>query len=127
MTAIVYGILWVLVRVIGLVWFRYRVEGTVPPSGGLLVAANHASYLDIPLLGCGMTRRAWYLGRSDLFPVPVLNAVLRSLGWIPVRMGRLDREAFGKAIDFLRADAKIGQGQFGNLARRRLVCDGIDP
>jgi 1-acyl-sn-glycerol-3-phosphate acyltransferase len=102
-TAIAYGILWVLVRAIGLVWFRYRVEGSIPPSGGLLVAANHASYLDIPLLGCGMKRRAWYLGRSDLFPVPVLNAVLRSLGWIPVRMGRLDREAFGKAIDLIRA------------------------
>jgi 1-acyl-sn-glycerol-3-phosphate acyltransferase len=68
-----------------------------------LVAANHASYLDIPMLGCGMKRRAWYLGRSDLFPVPVLNDVLQSLGWIPVRMGRLDREAFGKAIRLIRA------------------------
>jgi 1-acyl-sn-glycerol-3-phosphate acyltransferase len=69
----------------------------------MLVAANHASYLDIPMLGCGMTRRAWYLGRSDLFPIPVLNHVLQSLGWIPVRMGRLDREAFGKAIRLIRA------------------------
>jgi 1-acyl-sn-glycerol-3-phosphate acyltransferase len=55
------------------------------------------------MLGCGMKRRAWYLGRSDLFPVPGLNAMLQSLGWIPVRMGRLDREAFGKAIRLIRA------------------------
>ena len=103
MTNIVYGILWILTRAIGRIWFRYRVQGAVPDTGGVLVAANHASYLDIPLLGCGMRRRAWYLGRSDLFPVPGLNGILRSLGWIPVRMGRLDREAFGKAISLIRA------------------------
>jgi 1-acyl-sn-glycerol-3-phosphate acyltransferase len=102
-TNVAYGILWILARAIGTIWFRYRVEGQIPDTGGLLVAANHASYLDIPLLGCGMKRRAWYLGRSDLFPVPVLNGILRSLGWIPVRMGRLDREAFGKAISLIRA------------------------
>lgn len=103
MTKVAYGILWVLARTVGALCFRYRVEGQVPRTGGILVAANHASYLDIPMLGCGMKRRAWYLGRSDLFPVPVLNNVLQSLGWIPVRMGRLDREAFGKAISLIRA------------------------
>lgn len=103
MSGFVYGILWVLTRAIGWIYFRYRVEGRIPSTGGLLVAANHASYLDIPLLGCGMKRRAWYLGRSDLFPVPVLNGILRSLGWIPVRLGRLDREAFGKAISLIQA------------------------
>jgi len=102
-TSVVYGILWILARVIGRVWFCHRVQGTVPDTGGLLIAANHTSYLDIPLLGCGMKRRAWYLGRNDLFPVPVLNGILRSLGWIPVRMGRLDREAFGKAISLIKA------------------------
>ncbi len=103
MTRVVYGILWVLTRTIGWICFRYRVEGQVPRTGGVLVAANHASYLDIPLLGCGMRRRAWYLGRSDLFPVPVLKGVLQSLGWIPLRLGRLDRGAFGKAISLIQA------------------------
>lgn len=103
MTRVVYGILWVLTRTIGWVCFRYRVEGQIPRTGGVLVAANHASYLDIPLLGCGMRRRAWYLGRSDLFPVPVLNGILQSLGWIPLRLGRIDREAFGKAIGLIQA------------------------
>jgi len=102
-TRVLYDILWVLTRTIGRMCFRYRVEGQIPATGGLLVAANHASYLDIPLIGCGMKRRAWYLGRSDLFPVPVLNGIFRSLGWIPVRLGRLDREAFGKAISLIQA------------------------
>lgn len=103
MSGIVYGFLWVLARAIGWLCFQYRVEGQVPRTGGLLIAANHASYLDIPLLGCGLNRRAWYLGRNDLFPIPVLNGILQALGWIPVRLGRLDREAFGKAINLIRA------------------------
>lgn len=102
MTGLVYGLLWVLARAAGWLCFRYRTIGTIPETGGLLVAANHASYLDIPLLGCGMRRRAWFLGRSDLFPIPILNRVLQALGWIPLRLGRVDRDAFAKAIALIK-------------------------
>ena len=102
MSSVLYGILWILVRAIGRLCFHYRVVGAVPRTGGFIVAANHASYLDIPLLGCGMRRRAWYLGRSDLFPVPGLNEICQWLGWIPLRTGRLDRGAFGKAVTLIK-------------------------
>ena len=48
------------------VLFRLKVSGQhhIPKTGGVLIAANHASYLDIPILGCGMPRRASYMGRS---------------------------------------------------------------
>jgi 1-acyl-sn-glycerol-3-phosphate acyltransferase len=101
-SSVLYGILWILARTIGRLCFHYRVVGTVPRTGGFIVAANHASYLDIPLLGCGMRRRAWYLGRSDLFQVPGLKAICQWLGWIPLRTGRLDRDAFGKAVTLIK-------------------------
>lgn len=102
MSSVAYAMLWVLARAVAWVFFRYRVVGSVPKHGGLLVAANHASYLDIPLLGCGMFRRAWYLGRSDLF-IPGLKGVLRWLGWIPLKLGRLDRKALDQAISLIKA------------------------
>ncbi len=101
MSSVAYGSLWILVRIVAHICFRFRVIGAVPKTGGLLIAANHASYFDIPLLGCGMTRRAWYLGRSDLF-VRGLKGILRWLGWIPLRLGRLDRKAFDQAIDLIK-------------------------
>ena len=101
MSSVIYGILWILFRTIGWLCFRYRVVGAVPQTGGFIVAANHASYLDIPLLGCGMRRRVWYLGRSDLFPG--FKAICQWLGWIPLRTGRLDRDAFGKAVSLIKA------------------------
>ncbi len=101
--------------------FRYRVVGSVPKSGGFIVAANHASYLDIPFLGCGFGRRAWYLGRSDLFSVPGFKAICQWLGWIPLRTGRLDRDAFGKAVSLIKAGKIVvifpegGRSQDGRL------------
>ena len=94
--------LWVLARTVARLCFGFRVIGSVPKHGGLLVAANHASYFDIPLLGCGMFRRAWYLGRSDLF-MPGLKGILQWLGWIPLKLGRLDRKAFDLAITLIKA------------------------
>jgi 1-acyl-sn-glycerol-3-phosphate acyltransferase len=106
-TGAVYGLLWILSRVIGWICFRYKTVGNVPRAGGILVAANHASFLDIPLLGCGIRRRVWFLGRHDLFPIPLLNQVLQALGWIPLRVGRLDRIAFAKAVEHINAGRAV--------------------
>ena len=102
MTAVVYGLLWLLFNALGRLFFRYRVIGRehIPRRGGVLVAANHASYLDIPLLGCGIPRRVAFLGRQDLFPG--FRWFFQWLGWIPIRPDRLDREGFGKAIRLIK-------------------------
>lgn len=105
MSSLCYGGLWIFFNIIGRLFFRYRTTGRehLPRTGGVLVAANHASYLDIPFLGCGMPRRAWYLGRQDLFPFPGLKPLLQWLGWIPIKLHRLDRVGFGKAISLIQA------------------------
>lgn len=103
MSTIAYGILWLLASAVGRLIFRYRVTGRhhVPKRGGALIAANHASYVDIPFLGIGVRRRLWYLGRQDLF-FPILRPLLQWLGWIPIRQHRLDRSGFGRAIRLIQ-------------------------
>lgn len=104
MSAVVYGFLWLLFNLLARLCFRYRVVGSnrLPKRGGLLVAANHASYLDIPLVGIGIRKRVSFIGRQDLFPIPGLGWACRKLGWIPIRLDRLDREGFGKAISLIK-------------------------
>jgi 1-acyl-sn-glycerol-3-phosphate acyltransferase len=121
-SAVVYWFLWVVFRLAAKVLFRFRVVGADRvPKGGLLVAANHASYLDIPMLGIGMRRRAAFLGRQDLFPMPGLRRIIRWIGWIPIRHDRLSREGFRKAIDMLKAGKVVviypegGRSLDGNL------------
>lgn len=105
----VYTLLWLLVNVVARACFRYRTVGAerVPRRGGVLLAANHESYLDIPLLGCGVRRRLYFMGRRSLFPNPVIGWICRHLGWIPIRQDRLDREGFGEAIERIKAGKAV--------------------
>lgn len=108
-STVAYGLLWILCRVLGTVLLRYRTRGGehVPASGGVLLAVNHASYADIPLLGCGIRRRLFYLGRANLFPHPLVSRCLRSLGWIPLKHDRLDRKAFRDAVGLIEAGKTV--------------------
>lgn len=74
--------------------FRWRVYGAdhVPRKGGVILASNHASYLDPPLVGAGLPRDLHYLARESLFRYPVMGAVLRSWNSVPV-----DRSGGGAA------------------------------
>lgn len=104
-SGIVYRGLWVVVNAVARIGFRLRVTGRprVPLRGGVIVAANHASYLDIPLVGCALPRRASFLGRASLFPNALANRLLQWVGWIPIRVDRFDRNGFGEAVARLKA------------------------
>src|SRR5258706_2238334 len=64
----------------------------VPRTGGVILAPTHASFLDPPLVGCGLPRDINYLARESLFRFPVVGAVLRSWNSVPV-----DRDGGGAA------------------------------
>ena len=87
-------------------WYlRLEVIGRehVPSSGGLLVACNHVSYLDIPMLACALGRRADFMGKLELFRAPVIGWIYRWLGGFPVRRGGVSKEALHEAARRLRA------------------------
>jgi len=87
-----YRIGWLVFRAIFSTYFRWRVFGVenVPQTGGVILASNHASFLDPPLVGAGLKRDINYLARESLFRFPGLGALLRSWNSVPV-----DREGGG--------------------------------
>ncbi len=82
--------------------FRYRVIGAekVPRSGGVVIAANHISNLDPPILGVALPRPVSYMAKKELFAIPVLKTVISHLNAFSV-----DREAGGTAA--LRAALRM--------------------
>jgi len=54
------------------------------PPGPLILAPNHASYLDPPAVGCLVPRVTYYLARHTLFQPPIGSWLLPSVGSIPV-------------------------------------------
>jgi 1-acyl-sn-glycerol-3-phosphate acyltransferase len=101
---VLYWTVWIIVRASARLLFRLQVSGQdhIPRTGGVLIAANHASYLDIPILGCALPRQAAFIGRMDLFS-GIVGTILRYLGWIPIRRERVDRKAFDEAVRRLKA------------------------
>jgi 1-acyl-sn-glycerol-3-phosphate acyltransferase len=89
-----YAVSWHVFRVLFSTWFRWRVyhPERVPAAGPVILAANHASYLDPMLVGAGIRRQVNYLARDTLFPVPVVGTLLRYWKVVPV-----DREGGGAA------------------------------
>jgi 1-acyl-sn-glycerol-3-phosphate acyltransferase len=86
---IFYRVLQILCRTIGLFFIGYRVDGrkNAPPTGGLLICANHQSYLDPVLVGMAIDRKVHYLARASLFRNFLFAALIRSLDAIPLERG----------------------------------------
>lgn len=61
----------------------------VPEDGGVIVAANHGSFWDPPVLGVVLPRPLRYMTRSSFFSVPLFGPLIRSLGAFPVRKADL--------------------------------------
>jgi len=87
-----YRIGWIIFRAVFAIYFRWRTFGAenVPMNGGVILAANHSSFLDPPLVGAGLKRGINFLARESLFRFPIMGAVLRSWNVVPV-----DREGGG--------------------------------
>jgi 1-acyl-sn-glycerol-3-phosphate acyltransferase len=90
----IYRLSWLTVRGFARVYFRLRVyhADRVPPVGPIIIAANHASFADPPLIGCAVHRAMNFLARDTLFEVPGFGRLIRELHAIPV-----DRDGAGAA------------------------------
>ena len=84
---------------------RWRICGkeNVPPSGGLILAPNHVSYVDPPLAGSAIGRKVWFMAKSELFKIPILGLILPRVCAFPVKRGRPDRQALRAALQLLSA------------------------
>jgi len=90
--------------------WRARVLGAanVPAAGPLIVACNHVSYLDPPILGCLCPRRISYMAKKELFAIPVLGTVIRALGAYPVDRRGSATAAVKRSLQVLEAGGAIG-------------------
>jgi 1-acyl-sn-glycerol-3-phosphate acyltransferase len=88
----VYLLGWLCYRALFRFYFGWRVFNAerVPLEGPVILASNHASFIDPPLVGSGLKRQINYLARENLFRFPIMGWVLRQWQVVPV-----DREGGG--------------------------------
>jgi 1-acyl-sn-glycerol-3-phosphate acyltransferase len=80
----------------------------VPPYGGIVVASNHFSWLDPPILGKASPRNLAYMAKIEAHHVPGLGQLIRAFGTFSVRRGESDREAVRMMRQVVREGRALG-------------------
>ncbi len=101
-----YGFFHVAVTTLCKIHFRIEASGVehIPRKGGFIVAANHASVLDPPIVGAVVPRQTSAFARKTLWKGGVISWWLDTVGVIPV-----DRDAGSDVAGIRRVLQALGQ------------------
>jgi 1-acyl-sn-glycerol-3-phosphate acyltransferase len=95
---------WVVAKGTALL-YRVRLRGAerVPDTGGFVLAPSHRSMMDIPFLALVTKRRVRFMGKVEVFRIPVLGWLFTLLGGFPVARDGTDRKAVRDSMEMLTA------------------------
>jgi len=99
-----YRLLWFIGLMIFKFLFKLNREGKdkIPRKGGMIIAANHRSYLDPIALALLVPRRMNFMAKEELFHNPIFGYLITKLGAFPLKRGKLDKIAYKKAFQVLK-------------------------
>ncbi|HEY1564554.1 MAG TPA: lysophospholipid acyltransferase family protein [Gaiellaceae bacterium] len=80
----------------------------MPRSGGVVLAINHFSWIDIPCIGYVTPRNLYFVAKVEAHRVPGLGQVIRGFGTLAVRRGESDREAVRRMREVVRDGNVLG-------------------
>lgn len=108
-----------LFRLILRVRFRWRVLGleNVPREGPVILAANHASWWDPPIVGCSVDRQVHFMAKEEWFNTPVLGKAIAWLGAIPVKRHSADLGSLKRSLKVLSEGRVFGIFPEGTRSR----------
>ena len=118
------------VRLLARLLIGLRVRGVekIPERGKLIIAANHQSYLDPPILGACLRREVHYLAKADLFKYPVFGTIIRHLNALPLKRKDPDIQAVRQAVEILQGGEAIvlfPEGGLGPTVDLRRAYSGV--
>ncbi|MEX2195560.1 MAG: 1-acyl-sn-glycerol-3-phosphate acyltransferase [Thermoleophilaceae bacterium] len=110
------------------IWFRLSRAGRehIPAHGGVILAANHRSFLDPFAIGCCLRRPVYFVAKRELFSNRLVGWFLNCLGAFPVRRGESDEDCMatarmllerGEAVLIFPEGTRIRSGSVGRAKR----------
>jgi 1-acyl-sn-glycerol-3-phosphate acyltransferase len=105
-----YGVCHYILRQFYETFFRGEAVGleNIPTEGGFMIASNHASHLDPPIVGSLFSRQVCFFARKTLWKPGFASWWLNSVGTIPVdRDGGTDVTAIKRVLGALKKEKVI--------------------
>ncbi len=108
--------------------FEFTGLDHIPKQGPVLLAANHRSYFDVAALAivaARLGRPVRFLGKRELFDVPLLGWMARAIGGIPVDRGSGSDQPLRDAEAALRAGEVVIVLPQGTIPRGAAFFDPV--
>lgn len=80
----------------------------VPQTGGAVIACNHFSALDPPVVGVSVPREIHFMAKRELFGKPAVRLLMLGLRAFPVNRSGSDTSAIRAALRKLRSGLAVG-------------------
>ena len=105
--------------------FRIRIRGkeNIPAGGGYMVCANHISCIDPIAICATFPQKVCYMGKKEVFKVPVLGWIIRAFGAFPVDRAGGNTGTIKAAIAKLRKGDCLGIFPQGTRCRGREIAE----
>jgi 1-acyl-sn-glycerol-3-phosphate acyltransferase len=118
----IYEVVRVLTMLNALLLFRARGFGSeLVPDGPVIMAPNHASFMDHFFCGAFVRRHIQFMAKSQMFGRGPLSWVYTHGGVFPVRRGHHDEDAFVSAFKILERGGVVGMYVEGGRSRTGTV------
>lgn len=106
--------------------FGFTVYGSerVPRTGGVIIACNHISEMDPPVLGFAIPRSIAFMAKTELFRSRTGNFIFKELNTIPVNRTGVDTNAIRSAVDHLRNGVAVVIFPEGTRSRNGRLLPG---
>ncbi len=108
------GISWLVLTLLGPI--RVRGQYRIPQNSGLLILANHLADIDPILVQAACRRPIHFMGKSELFDMPVIGRVVKAFGGFPVKRGEPDRAALKLAAQLIKDGEVVAVFPEGELS-----------
>jgi 1-acyl-sn-glycerol-3-phosphate acyltransferase len=108
----------------------YRLRGIDSqnvPNGGVILAPNHASFMDHFFAGAVLRRRVRFMAKSQLFQPGIPSYIFSHGGVFPVRRGYHDEDSFTTAFTLLDRGDPIVMYPEGGRSRTGAVAEQARP
>ncbi|MER3427977.1 MAG: hypothetical protein C4334_07730 [Pyrinomonas sp.] len=91
-----------------LLWeIEFHGADLVPREGGLIIAANHQTYLDPIWISIPVKRPLRYLAWDEAFDWPIVGRLMRLFGAWPLQLEGRDPKAIRRAIQWIRSGGAV--------------------
>ena len=82
---------------------KIRGKDNIPKEGGYILACNHIGIRDVFLMGAACPRQIKFIAKKELFSIPIIRGIMKSVGAVKLDRGGSDIGAIRTSIDLINS------------------------